>query len=48
MNPAFNKLAYQIISDAEVLFNREIFISHDHLLLYLSKSELFRENRMSL
>lgn len=32
VNLAFNKLAYQIISDAEILFNCEIFISHDHLL----------------
>ena len=35
VNPAFNKLAYQIISDAEILFNCEIFISHDHLLSLL-------------
>lgn len=43
MNPAFNKLVYQIISDAEILVDCQIFVDHVHFLLHLSKSQLLLE-----
>lgn len=36
-------MVYQIISDAEILVDCEIFVGHVHLLLYLSKSQLLLE-----
>lgn len=38
INPGFHKLVYQIISNAEILLDCEMFIGHVHLLLYLSVS----------